>query len=768
LVKATRKPYREQGDTISYDVAAYADGSERKIEDIIKRLPGVTVNERSGEIKYKGKLVETVNLDGDNLFGQQYVIGTRNINANAIKKVEAIDNYNENPVLHGLAADGKVALNLVLKERAFDLSGSADLGLGIQAQPGPALNLGGTLLGIGKKIKSFSTLSHNNIGYRHAPFDPFSLDLAAREEDREDFAAVQPVQTVGPPSVLGSDDRTHRNAEYFGSVAGLVRWSPKLTTRLRLSGLRDALPTNTFFRNDYRFNDTILLTSDVADAEAQPRVANGNLRLLYDANPHSRLEYLLDATALTTNARVGILRNGTDGLQTDLRTTDDKLSQFLLWSKRLNKKKAIEIKVKHTEQTIQQRYRITPSVTGTEAGQDEQFVDNAARAFRARADLVGRWRRAKYRQGVEARSVRLHFTSHLAVGEEQRSRNDFIYANNSLALRGSAQFRWGKFRFHPAYELVLMNRMLNNRANEERRQRSDLLFRPKADARYDFNRNNRLKISYAYEPASELEDHLYGENLLIDQRTLVSHEPSLQLRQGQRFDLTYFHNNLQHEFEVSAGVFYQINSGNFYPNFQIGSLLTRLRYVYAPLTNNTASGNWKISKYLAPLNLTVMYKGNYSLNKYRNVVGEGTFRNNTANWWSNKLILQLSPKIPFSLNQTVGVDYSRARSEGLAVAENTGLVSQTRLTSSIIKSVSLSLTLETFRPDLSNRSGQRTFLDAGVRYRPKDRPWELNASLRNLTNVREFRQVSVSDVATTVSSIRLLPRQMVVRLSRSF
>jgi hypothetical protein len=343
----------------------------------------------------------------------------------------------------------------------------------------------------------------------------------------------------------------------------------------------------------------------------------------------------------------------------------------------------------------------------------------------------------------------------------------FTYANNSLALRGSAQFRWGKFRFHPAYEFILMNRTLNNRMNEERRQRSDLLFRPKADARYDFNRNNLLKISYAYEPASELEDHLYAEKLLIDQRTLVSHEPSLRLRREQRFGLTYYHNNLQHEFDVSVGGFYQVNSGNFYPNLQIGSLLTRLRYVYAPLTNNTTSGNWKVSKYLAPLHLTVLYKGNYSLTKYRNVVGEA-FRSNTANGWSNKRTLQFSPKIPLSINQTVGVDYSRARSEGAAVAENTGLVSRTRLTSSTIKSVFLSLTLETFCPDLSSRSGQTTFLDASVRYRPEDQPWELNASLQNLTNVQEFRQVSVSDVATTVSSIRLLPRQMVVRLSRNF
>jgi len=767
LVRATRKPYREQGDTVAYNVAAYSDGSERKIEEVIKKMPGITVNDRSGEIRYRGKPVQTVNLDGDNLFDKDYAIATRNLNTAAVKEVEAINNYNENPALTGLAADGEVALNLVLKDRVFDVSGSADLGGGPQAQSGLALDLGGTLLGIGKKIKSFSTIAHNSIGVSRSPYDPFSMDLSLSSEDREDFAAIQPIQFVNPISVMGQRRRTHRNRETFGSIAGLTKWSSKLTTRLRLTSLHDALQTNAFSKDDYLFGDATLTTSDATNAIVRPRVLSGNLRLLYDANPRSRLEYQLETTTTTTNDQTSILRNQTDGVETNLQTTDDKLSQTILWTKRLNDAKALELKVRHTEQTIRQQYAVTPSVVGGQVT-DEQHVENAARSVRGQLSLIGRWKRIKYRQSIAWRSLYLRLNTQLTGEGNLIAQNDIAYVNHALALRGSAQFNWGKLRVSPVYELTHLDRILTNRGSGERLRRPNLLLRPRVNIRYGFDRNNFLRASYSYHPTSQLEDHLYAGDLLVNQRTIVQHEPDLSLRREQQFALNYFHNNLRKGYEIMLGGSFQINSGDFYPNLQIGSLLTRLRFVYAPLTNSTALGRWKTSKYLTKLKTTVLYNGQYSSTKYRNILEGMAFRRNTANLLTNKLTLQIAPKIPFNISQTISINYSRARSEGVFIAANTSMVNSTQLICTAIKEVFISLSLETIRPNLDNWSEQTTFLDSSVRYRPKGRSWDITARLMNLTDVREFRQRTVSDAAETVSSVRLLPRQIVFRLSHNF
>jgi len=131
VITAKKKPFEIKKDTISYNVASYSDGSERKIGEIIKKLPGVDVNEKSGEIKYKGRSIETVTLDGDNLFDSNYAVATKNISVDMVEQIEAIENYSENPLLKDIEQGGKVSLNLKLKEGKFDFSGDLETSSGV-------------------------------------------------------------------------------------------------------------------------------------------------------------------------------------------------------------------------------------------------------------------------------------------------------------------------------------------------------------------------------------------------------------------------------------------------------------------------------------------------------------------------------------------------------------------------------------------------------------------------------------------------------------
>lgn len=115
-VTAKKKLYKINRDTTSFKVKNYADGTEKKIQDIIKKLPVIELNEKTGEIKYKGKLIETVKLDGDDLFGDTYTIGTKNINVDMVDAIQAIENYTANPLLKGIENGDKIILNLTLKK----------------------------------------------------------------------------------------------------------------------------------------------------------------------------------------------------------------------------------------------------------------------------------------------------------------------------------------------------------------------------------------------------------------------------------------------------------------------------------------------------------------------------------------------------------------------------------------------------------------------------------------------------------------------------
>ena len=90
VVQENRKPIRIKNDTIVYDPEKFKDGSEKVVEDLLKKLPGIKIEE-NGEIKFNGKSIKKMLLDGDDLFDSQYTVGSKNINVEMLDKVEAIE-----------------------------------------------------------------------------------------------------------------------------------------------------------------------------------------------------------------------------------------------------------------------------------------------------------------------------------------------------------------------------------------------------------------------------------------------------------------------------------------------------------------------------------------------------------------------------------------------------------------------------------------------------------------------------------------------------
>src|SRR5690606_31363593 len=60
-------PVTVKGDTIAYNADSFTNGDERKLGDVMKKLPGVEVNE-DGEIQVEGKTVTKVMVEGKDFF----------------------------------------------------------------------------------------------------------------------------------------------------------------------------------------------------------------------------------------------------------------------------------------------------------------------------------------------------------------------------------------------------------------------------------------------------------------------------------------------------------------------------------------------------------------------------------------------------------------------------------------------------------------------------------------------------------------------------
>ncbi len=192
-------------DTITYKTDVFTTGEERKLRQVLKKLPGVEVDKKGG-VTVNGKKVNKLLVDGKDFFGGGTKLGVENIPAEAVDEVEVIDNYNEIGFLKGLSDSDKMAMNIKLKKGKKKFAfGDLEGGGGIDNRyiihpnlfyysPKTAVNFIGDLNNTG--VKSFTVSDYMNFegGIGKMFKDPssyFSLqndDLSSFLENR-DFKA---------------------------------------------------------------------------------------------------------------------------------------------------------------------------------------------------------------------------------------------------------------------------------------------------------------------------------------------------------------------------------------------------------------------------------------------------------------------------------------------------------------------------------------------------------------------------------------------------
>lgn len=112
----SKMPVTVKGDTIVYNADSFKNGSERKLEDVLKKIPGVEIND-NGQIEVEGKTVEKVMVDGKDFFDGDSKLATKNIPSNAVDKIQVLRNYGDVNQLRGVQNNqDRVALNIKLKE----------------------------------------------------------------------------------------------------------------------------------------------------------------------------------------------------------------------------------------------------------------------------------------------------------------------------------------------------------------------------------------------------------------------------------------------------------------------------------------------------------------------------------------------------------------------------------------------------------------------------------------------------------------------------
>lgn len=176
VVLNVKKSYiRSKNDTTTFSANSLRTKNVTTVEDLIKNIPGVSVDALTGTIKYQNTEIETVLVDGVNIVDKNYQIISKSLTEKSAKAIQLIEGHTENKTLKNFTRDDKIALNLLIDDTYKNrITGSIKAGYGIKDRYDNSLNA----FSFSRSINTVNLIAHNNIGH-------FSLGSVISNRDIE-------------------------------------------------------------------------------------------------------------------------------------------------------------------------------------------------------------------------------------------------------------------------------------------------------------------------------------------------------------------------------------------------------------------------------------------------------------------------------------------------------------------------------------------------------------------------------------------------------
>ena len=113
FIYVNKSPIYYKGDTLVFVADSFKVRENGVVEDLLRKLPGVSVDAK-GKVTFQGKDIDQIYVDGDEFFGNDPTVATKNLGAKAIQNVQIYEKKNNTEN----GEEAKQIMNLKLKDDA--------------------------------------------------------------------------------------------------------------------------------------------------------------------------------------------------------------------------------------------------------------------------------------------------------------------------------------------------------------------------------------------------------------------------------------------------------------------------------------------------------------------------------------------------------------------------------------------------------------------------------------------------------------------------
>ena len=784
-------PVTVSGDTLVYNADSFNTGTERKLEDVLKNLPGVEIND-DGQVEVEGKVVSKLMVEGKDFFDGDTKLATKNIPSNAVDKVQVLKNYSEVGQLGGVTNNqDNIAINIKLKDGKKNFwfgnitagGGDSDANELYLAQPklfyySPeySVNFIGDLNNIGEV--GFSRRDYYNFsgGFR-SPSRNSGTNLSLGNNDISSL-------------VLQNNRAKDINTKF---AAANFSWSPKKT--LDFGGF--AIFSNT--KNELQENrSTQYSDADLGipneDTESNT-IQNNDLGLVklstkFQPNANNQLEYeaLGNLSKSSQDQQFNSSINGSINQLEDINPFS--FNQSLNYYYTLNETNIFALEAQHLIKDEDPFYnailedKANYSGTANDLGLNGSQINyDLAQEKRVQSNQVDAkldyWNILNKKSNINLTlgtiASRQQFDSKIFQNLDDQSvldpaptiagglsTNDISYNFSDIYLGLHYRLKYNNFTFTPGVSAHAYS--ISNIQSNEKTTDNFYRFLPDFNMRYDIKKSETLNLTYRMQTQFTDVSQFASGLVLNNYNSLFTGSPELQSALSHNVNLSYYSFNMFNYTNIFANINYNKSIDNIRTEsiFSPGSVIR----VSTPFNSNFADENLSASgryqRTFGKLRGSVRANLNYSkFNQFiqgRRSVNESFSQTYRAEFRTN-----------FRTAPNVDLSYRYSIQDNNLGANTTKFFTK----SPTIEVDALFLKSFTFRTDYSyndfsdeqNSINTYEFWNASLSYRKdEDSKFEYELKATNLLNTRSQNQSNASNISVSATEYFIQPRYLTFRV----
>lgn len=585
-----------QGDTTTFYPNGFKMGDEKKLEDLLKILPGMEVNSATGHIKFKGKTVEQIQINGDDLLSSNYALLSKNLSVNLVKSIDAIENFHENPLMREMGQTNKVALNVKLVDHSKSLITEieSNLGYGEKLRQNHAIQVVGLL----PKLKFFSSYNANNVG-----LNQLGVDLSREEKTFTSRFASELLSnnylSHFYQKPLPEVNQTTENNEKSIGIGSLLNLSKKSQIKYQFNVSSDHFYSKESLIVQSKIDSINIHFKDLNEGNLKPMMAFSNVQFTKQINSNRRLQVDWNYQFLA-------------GTSFEIYKKNESASENNEFNNTLH---ANALQIEYTEKYKKGIFQLFSNFLSDQKAQTLSILlpnfksDSLVNSIVSPQELIyNNWKNEnKIQYNLPINKLKLTFS--ISQSQEQYTFGSILtqekqkveLLSNNFKLGRSQWFQQNKFKWEGEKFKIngLLGLYLTDLNLKEKKEMTKKSFFIQNEFLFSYKINGYSTLLAAFSNKFDLPSELpyFSHNIFTDNRNAKKNLVAIDFVNSKNFLLIYrldnYLNGINHNFQLN----YNIHQNGMYNKINFAGQYFETVSFQKNLTTSQWSGNYQLNKY---------------------------------------------------------------------------------------------------------------------------------------------------------------------------